>query len=963
MNFISDTSRIGFASDPGKWTKLAIAVGAASLALAAVNVTAEETEEEQVELETYSFTGSRIAAPEGYAQTSPVTVVTGDAIKNTGITRIEDVLNRLPSVEPAQTAFIVNGSSGTASLDLRGLGANRTLVLVNGRRMPSGGIGSISPDVNTIPTGLIEKVEVLTGGASAIYGADAVAGVVNFVTRDVDGVEISAGYSGYQHNNDNSYIQGLMDDSGFDYPKNNSGIDGETYNIDLIMGSYFDDYRGHATVYATWQENNELLQGSRDYSSCALDASGTACGGSGTAPVPNFFVIPSYTVDGELSPDYSYFANYYTLQPDSSLAVDPTGNLYNYGPINHFMRPATKYNLGATVDYEINKHVKPYMEVAYSSSSTRAQIAQSGTFFYSSDYVVDDSMFPQEFSDSLQDIAPDADLYTIYIGKRNVEGGPRYDSLTNNSFRIVLGTEGELTDTWSYDAYYLHASTTSSSAYINDLISSKIGTAVDSEACAADSNCVPYEVFTYDGVTPEAAAGLSGTGVMIGETTTQVLSGVASGEVGTLPWVSVPAYAAVGVEHREEYYESISDTVYAEGQLSGQGGPIPSLVGGYSVNEIFGEISTPILEGLPGVELLNANVAYRYSDYDLGFTTDTYRAGLDWTVIDEVRVRTGFNRAVRVPNVSELYSVNNIGLWSGSDPCAGSDPSKTAAECANTGVTGDQYGNIGVSPAGQYNQITGGNAELQPETSDSFTFGFVLNPIEGLNVSVDYWNIVIEDAISTIGAATILDICATSGQLCGNINRSGSGSLWVDESGYVSNTALNVGEKDFAGIDVAMNYDIPVKGGLIRADMLGTYMIRKETTPLPTDPSTTYDCVGVLNDSDGCFITPKWRHNFNVGYVADAGWGASATWRYVGPVAYEGEVDTLASDQLGVYNYLDLSASYVFMEESTLTIGVNNVFDKEPPLLGNTFTSNANTVPGFYDPLGRYVFSSVTMKF
>jgi len=211
-------------------------------------------------------------------QSSPVTVVGMDAITSTGLTRIEDVLNSLPQIETAQHSFDANGITGTASIDLRGLGANRTLVLFNGRRMQPGGVATQTPDINQVPAAMIERVEVLTGGASATYGADAVAGVVNFIMRRVDGIEVSAGVSAYQHDNRNKYIRPLMDARGFEYPDGNSGLDGKSYNVDIVIGGDFAGGKGNATVYATWRENEEMLQGERDYGSCALSSSALSCG-------------------------------------------------------------------------------------------------------------------------------------------------------------------------------------------------------------------------------------------------------------------------------------------------------------------------------------------------------------------------------------------------------------------------------------------------------------------------------------------------------------------------------------------------------------------------------------------------------------------------------------------------------------------------------------------------------------
>ncbi len=266
-------------------------------------------------IEEVVVTGSRLISEDGFGQTSPVAVVGMEEISSYGLTRVEDVLNNLPQIEASNTSFDSNGASGTASIDLRGLGTNRTLVLINGRRVQPGGINTEAVDVNQIPTMMIERVEVLTGGASATYGADAVAGVVNFIMRRMDGVEFSAGISAYQHKNNDKYSQQLNADAGYPVTSGGSGFDGSAYNLEFAFGSDFADGKGNATVFATWRNNAALLQDARDYSNCALNNAGTACGGSANAVVPNFAIYP-FDADGNLDGANSIFVG---LQPDGSL--------------------------------------------------------------------------------------------------------------------------------------------------------------------------------------------------------------------------------------------------------------------------------------------------------------------------------------------------------------------------------------------------------------------------------------------------------------------------------------------------------------------------------------------------------------------------------------------------------------------------------------------------------------------
>lgn len=935
-------------------TPLSVAIST-TLALAATGLSTAAYAQD-AELEEVVVTGSRIARQDGFGAVAPVSVVNSDDIRATGFTRMEDVLNTLPSIETGQNSFISNGASGTASVDLRGLGATRTLVLFNGRRMQSGGIYSITPDINQVPAALVERVEVLTGGASATYGADAVAGVVNFITRRVNGVEVSLGGSGYYHQNGNGYIRNLMDKKGFDYAKGGE-LDGKAYNIDLVIGSDFADGKGNATAYATWRKSDPLLQGARDYAGCALDAAGTSCSGSGTAAIPNFYLWPVYNG----VPDYNNF-RLYTLQPDSSVARDNGSNRYNFNPINYFMRPEERWSLGTFVDYEISENFTPYMEVNYMGSRTRAQIAESGTFF-NTEYTFPTNYFllPANFQNSLQTLFPGADGFGTYIGKRNVEGGPRYDSLDFDSYRIVGGVKGAINDNWDYDLYYLFGETRNTSTYFNDLLDDKITAAISDGCEDLPGGC--YQVFTYNGVTPEQAAGLGAVGMINGKTSTEVISASASGDLG-FGFAAGNIQVAGGFEHRTEKFESISDELFETGVLLGQGGPTPSVKGRYTVSEYFAEANIPLLADMSFAQALSVDLAYRYSDYSTAGTTDTYRFGVDWKPVDMFRVRAGFNRAVRAPNVTELFTTNSLGLWSGTDPCAGATPEYTAAQCANTGVTAGQYGNIGLSPAGQYNQITGGNVDLNPEEADTITAGIVIDPIDNLTVSVDYWSIEISDQISTVGARTILDQCAVNGLFCNLINRGVGGSLWL-QSGWVTNTTGNFGEQKWEGVDLAAAYGFEALAGSFRTSLIGTYLLTKETTNIPGDKSTSYDCVGVISQS--CYPSPEWRHTLSVSYDSNEWWSVGMKWRYLGSVDYEGTVDKIAQKNLSsAFNYLDVNATFRFLENSDVIVGINNITDEEPPLLGSTVGNalgNANTVAGFYDTLGMFGFVNVTFRF
>lgn len=951
-----------------KAVRIALAFGAASATVFTSSSAFAAQEDTAEKVERVEVTGSRIKRTD-METASPVQITSSEEIKLSGFTRIEDLMNSLPQVEASETAFQANGASGNATLDLRGMGTQRTLVLVNGRRLQAGGVYNAgAPDVNQIPASLVERVEVLTGGGSATYGADAVAGVVNFVMKkDFEGIEITSGVSGYQHNNDNKYIQGLMDKRNFEYETGDSGFDGKTTNIDLTIGGDLGS-KGHITAYATWRDVTEMRQGSRDYSSCALNDPGTACGGSGTAPVPNFYLGRAES-DGGAGIDYSKF---WTLGTDNSFIPEAGVNRYNYAPVNHFMRPDERYTFGAFANYEINEYARPYLETSFMNDRTVAQIAESGTFF-AEEYTMDISnpLFTDAQRNQFRSLyGADTQQVNMLIGKRNTEGGARASDLEFTSFRIVTGIEGIINDSWSYDASFLHGVTSSSVAYLNDFFGPRIGPAIGAVAIDGvpntESSSVPYAVFQRGAVTAEAADLLKGTAILRGVTSQTVLNAYVTGDLGfNLPSHSLPVAAVLGVEHRQERFGRTSDEVFAQGLLLGQGGPTPSLNGGYTVREVFGELSIPLVEDVAIAKDISLGLGGRYSDYSTSGGEPTYKVELDWTPVDDWKIRASYNRAVRAPNVGELFAQQSIGLWGGVDPCAGATPSASAAQCANTGVTAAQYGNIAASPAGQYNQFTGGNPELSPEIADTMSFGVVANPFEGFNFSVDYWNIELDEVIGNIAASLTLQKCVETGAavFCDNVKRGNGGSLWIGETGYVQATNINLASRHWRGIDISTNYETEVFGGKLTAKMIGSRSMKKEYTPLPGDDAANYECSG--NVSTNCFAQPKWRHTASVSYTTGDWWTATAKWRYFGAVDYTSavKVDTLVADGISAQSYFDLVGAFDLSDNVSVLAGVNNVLDKEPPMVGLTLSSNANAVAGFYDTLGRYLHASVTVKF
>ncbi|WP_300541752.1 TonB-dependent receptor [Maricaulis sp.] len=913
-------------------------------------------DDESSEEETIVITGSRIRNANLVAA-SPVTQVDAEEFALSGTTRVEDLLNTLPQLAPSFDSFTVNPTTGFATADLRGLGTNRTLVLVNGQRLQPGGIRSQAPDLNQIPAGMIQRVEVLTGGASAVYGSDAMAGVVNFILdRNFEGVSITAGASGYQHNNQNDYVQGLLDDRSFDYPTGNSGIDGRTYNFDFAIGSGFAGGRGHASGYFTYRKNEELLQGARDYSSCALNQGGTVCGGSSTAPNPNFFL---------LHPDLVGFAHFDT----SGTWAPGVGELYNYAPINHYQRPDERWTAGAFFNYEISPQFRPYMDFMFANTNTSVQIAQSGTFFVN---FLELGCTDPLLGSACADLGLDpADPVGIYVGKRNVEGGPRVADIDSTSYRVVLGSEGDLNQNWAYNTSFMLGINNSGEANRNDFLTNRLEDALLQCPAGSSAGCIPYNVWVPGGVTEEAAAALGGTGMRQGRTELFQVGGYLTGDTGiVMPGASQSVSLVAGAEWRRSNYEVRSDTNMAEGAFTGLGGPRPPISGGYDVTEIYFEGGVPLFANL------NAEFGYRYSNYNTSGGVNSYKIAATWDPIEMVRLRGGFNRAIRAANVGELFADQQLSLWGGDDPCAGTTPEFTAAQCANTGVSAAQYGNIQASPAAQYNQFSGGNPNLDPEVADTWTFGFIANPVDNLSVSVDYYNIAIEERIGSIGAATILRFCALTGDpfLCDKVNRNATtGDLWLGSSlatsGHVENLSDNFGNLSWQGIDIAADYSMDLFGGDLGINFVGSIALEQEIEPLPgVNQDATYDCAGVINPS--C-QTPEWRHTMRFTYSQGTWWQGSLRWRHVGSMDYTetngaaGSTDQILvgkGGQLPAHGYIDLTGVFDVRENATLTVGVNNLMDREPPLVGSTLSLNANA-PGGYDQNGRFLHASINIRY
>jgi outer membrane receptor protein involved in Fe transport len=496
-----------------------------------------------------------------------------------------------------------------------------------------------------------------------------------------------------------------------------------------------------------------------------------------------------------------------------------------------------------------------------------------------------------------------------------------------------------------------------------------------------------------NGVTPAALKYLQTPNLFSEVVVEQVVNGSITGDLGKygikLPTADDGLQINVGLEWREESAVFTPDLVGLQGNLAGSGGAQTPIDGEFTVKEAFTEVRLPIAQHMAFAEELAFEGGYRYSKYSSGFNTNTYKLGLEWAPIRDLRLRGSYQRAVRAPNIAELFTPAEVALDGSQDPCAGAAPKPSQAQCALTGVSAAQYGKVAPNPAGQYNGFVGGNPNLAPETADTYSFGFLFSPrfLPTLSISVDYFDIKIKDRISGIGADTIINQCIATGDpfLCGKIHRDAGGTLWRSPNGFIEDTTVNTGSLATKGVDVKGSYRQAMGGfGSLLFGLEGTYLKSLTTQPLPG--GAAYDCVGFFGTTCGA-SNPKWRHVLNTTWSTP--WDAmdvTLRWRYIGAAASQqtssdpqltGTANPLTANIPG-YNYFDLSASFAITKIMRFQLGVNNIADKDPPIVAtngggfgndcptitpNQSSCNGNTWPGTYDAMGRFIFMRLTAQF
>ena len=969
---------------------------------AAATQSAPAAAPEATTVEEVVVTGSHIPQL-NLASVSPLTTVDSREIQAEGAVRVEDVINRMPQATVDQNSTVSNEATGTATVNLRDLGSERTLVLIDGKRLMPGDptSGEIAPDLNFIPDALVDRIDIVTGGASAVYGSDAIAGVVNFIMKkDFAGLKIDAQSGFFDHVNGDKAIQALLIDQGDPVPPRVVN-DGLTAEVTLVGGLNSPDGKGNITVYGGYRRTDAIPESSRDFSACALEPNDTVrqCSGSTASTSPTRVLVLDQ-VTGNVDD--------LTLDPtgpgDTLRAFNPGRDAFNYAPDQYFQRSDDRYTAGAFAHYQLSPAVELYASGMFMDDQTTAQLAPSGLFLAQ---VSISCASPLLSAAEVRSFCTDADVppggdALLFVGHRDVEGLGRQSSFSHRDYRILAGGKGEL-GPWRYDVSVQYSAVSLRQLDLNDVSLSRALDALDvvrdasrALVCASgNTGCVPYDVFKIGGVTPAAIAYISEPGVATGSTSEAVASATLTGDLGrygaTSPWARDGLGVAVGGEYRREALGYAPDAEIASGDLADNPFSSPAVNGAFQVYELYGEVRAPIVEDRgPLLHDLSVEGGLRYSWYSNAGGASTYKAGAEWAPTSDVRFRGAFNHAVRAPNVVELFTPQTLAMTGLSvDPCAGADPivdnenpQATAANCARTGVTPSEYGHIAANPVG-YNSTEGGNPDLKPEAANTWTFGVVFTPrmLGDFSLSIDYFDIDVSGVIGDLGADTTMEECLTTGNpfSCQLIHRAPvTGSLWLGPQGYVTDILQNEASLRTRGVDVEAFYRVPLPsvGGVVLGHATfkldGGYVASFVAQPIPG--AIPYDCAGYYGSFCGGPL-PKWRHILRTTWNAPWGFDLSLAWRYIAPV----NLDATSSNpflaqpfapvdsSLASRSYFDLSVVWRLNRRLELRAGVNNLFDIDPPVVGLNSVglfpvTNANTYPGLYDSLGRYVFLGLTAK-
>jgi outer membrane receptor protein involved in Fe transport len=938
-----------------KRTKLNIAVGALLGGALAMPVFAQSGERVEI-------TGSRIKSLNGET-TSPITTVGEQQLREQQAVAIEEVIRSLPAAVPAIGPGTNNGTGGGATIDLRGLGSNRSLVLVNGRRLVPFDLNAVV-DTNSVPIALLRSVDVYTGGGSAVYGADAVAGVVNFMLRkDFRGVEVGTTY----------------------------GISGEgdakRMRTDITIGSSLADGKGNVALSIGKTRTDPVRQGLRPFGEISRSSTSGAAQGSFTS-VPGYFDSAVFSEGGDGAGGF-----------DSS-----TWSTFNFNPLNYYQTPLDRLQATALANYTINDHATVYAEMMYTRGNVTSNLAPSGTFFNTFNVPIGNPYLSAAGRAALcaaytiaaaDCVAGSTTEFSVDIGRRFVELGPRINDFRNKTLQTVVGVQGTIAGSWGYDAYISRGEASQNQLLLNWGSSSKVQQAlraVNTTSCIDPSNgCVPLNIFGSAGsITPAMLNFINLSSISTVDIKQDVFAATVNGDVPMLksPFAKFPVSLAVGVESRKMQADNFADAAgQINGEVLGTGAPSPTVSGTFKLNEAYVEAKLPLLSDVPGARSLDMDFAYRATEFKTTTSNNygSWKVGANWEPVRGFRFRAAAQKATRAPNVGELFqpvitSLDNLAV----DPCEGTRTNAADATtagtisnlCRLTGVPVARLGSLPPPSAGQANVLTGGNPSLKPEEADTMTVGFVFEPafLPGLAFSVDYYQIDITKAISAPSVSDVMDQCystrfnpgLTLNAACGSVGRGPGGTFNGSSAPGIALTQTNQGAQYTSGVDIKVDYRLRL-GSMGTVD-IGLDLNNVDKYWFQASPtSVKRDCVGFYSVACGA---PNYEQKFSQRAIWSVGnFVVGYNWRYQSAVIEEpGGTNFLpAYASIKAYSYVDLNASWKASKNIKLSLSVNNAFDKSPPEVGNTIgttsTNSGNTFPQNYDAIGRFVTVGATFSF
>ncbi|MCL1137657.1 TonB-dependent receptor domain-containing protein [Shewanella pneumatophori] len=915
--------------------------------MTSTGVYAEEQENEG--FERIEVTGSKIKRI-GELSPTPVTVITGAQMMDMGITNVADILNKLPSstvgISP-ETSNNTIFASGLNKTDLRGLGSDRTLVLVNGRRFVAGSNGDSAVDLNTIPTAMVARMEVITGGASAVYGSDAIAGVINIITRtDVQGVELDASYT---------------------QPEQSGG---EESQFSITAGGNFLDDKLSTVFNFTYAEQKELRPTDRDFLDNPVGSIYNPDTSEGAPTRIPYEGRKPLSWINEAGTFFGGDGKQYTFGPDGAMRefdygeglIEGPGNNGNYcgpscegyDPVDYgFIRtPLERMVFTLNTDYELNDDHKIFTEITYVDYQSNGE--STPVFHTYNPIMADNAFLPEETKQLMADTGMGAlNLYRI-----DREFGNRTYNQDRETMRFLVGIEGVINDDWDYSFHAQRGQLEETSLWkgeiwadrydqAKDAIFDDAGNIVCRDADARAAGCVPLNLLGENQASQEAINWVSTSAGQTAKTTQTSAGLVVSGALFDLPAGYVSA--AFSADYRKEESETNPDQELIDGTIFGN--TANPMRGEYDVTEFAAEFSIPLLSDMFLAHDLGLDLAYRWMDYSTAGQDDAWKVGLNWAPIEDLRVRATKSKSVRAPNIGELFSPKGQTFASFTDVCdkinveLGPDGNRKK-NCQAAGLP------EGWNPSdswylSNHPGYNAGNPDLKAETSNDYTIGAVYTPsyLDGFSLTVDYWAFEISDAINYITVGTAVKYCYDSESLdniyCDLFTRDATSGDIVD---FVQ-SPVNSASFDVKGLDIESQYNIPTDSfGDFRVHVIATYLEQWEFNPTGFESDLQVE-VGQYED-------PRWKAMFSLGWQYDAlNLEARANYRHSAVADNEWKPENNNYNDIPSHTVWDFTGSYDFTDDFTLRFGIKNAFDLEPPR--NPYVYDGD---GYYDTTGRAFF-------